>query len=83
MPTTTASLSRLENGIQPYSPAILEALADVLNTDPGALITRDPADGDPIWQIWDHANEGEKEQIERLAEAIIGYRAPPLDDKKL
>lgn len=42
LPQTAASLSRLENNKQPYSQRILEALADIYDTDPGALLNHNP-----------------------------------------
>lgn len=49
LPQTTASLSRLENGKQPYSQRILEALADIYDCEPGELLQRDPTkEGDVI-----------------------------------
>jgi transcriptional regulator with XRE-family HTH domain len=49
LPGTAASLSRIENGKQPYSQRIIEALADVYQCSPGELIGRNPAvEGDVI-----------------------------------
>jgi transcriptional regulator with XRE-family HTH domain len=42
MPATAASLSRLENGKQPFTPRILEALADIYSCETWELIGRDP-----------------------------------------
>lgn len=39
---TEASLSRLENGLQPYSQPIMEALAEVYQTKVGLLIDSNP-----------------------------------------
>lgn len=38
--TTGATISRLESGHQPYGQELLEKIADVLNRDPGDLITK-------------------------------------------
>jgi transcriptional regulator with XRE-family HTH domain len=76
-PTTTASLSRLENYKQPYSQPLLEALADVLSTDAGSLIMRNPLDPAAFWSIWDHASTGERQQITAVAEALTAYKAEP------
>lgn len=75
IPTTTASLSRLENGKQPYNQYVLEALAQVLGTDAGSLIMRNPLDPDAIWSIWDRANIGERQQIVKVAEALVPFKA--------
>lgn len=42
---TEASLSRLENGLQPYSQQIMEALAEIYQTRVGLLIDRNPLEG--------------------------------------
>lgn len=42
LPATAASLSRLENGKQPYGQRILEALAEIYQCEPDHLIGRDP-----------------------------------------
>lgn len=49
IPTTAASLSRLENGKQPYSQRSLEALAQVYECEPDQLLGHDPfKEGDVI-----------------------------------
>lgn len=77
LPGTSASLSRVENFHQPYTQRLLEALADIFQTDPGSLIMRDPTRSETIWSIWDRASPGEREQISRVAESLITYRPPP------
>ncbi len=47
---THASLSRIERGLQPYSQAILEALAELYMTDVASLIMRDPTDPEAMWR---------------------------------
>lgn len=42
IPQTAASLSRLENGKQPYTQRSLEALADIYQCAPGDLLERNP-----------------------------------------
>lgn len=68
---THASLSRIERGIQPYSQAILEAIAKELATDVPSLLTRDPVDPEAIWGIWDKAEPGERKMIVDIAKTII------------
>ncbi len=79
VPKTAASLSRLENGKQPYSQPVLEAFADVLQTDAGSLLMRNPLDPEAMWSIWDHASQGQRDQITRVAEALVEYKAEPMD----
>lgn len=68
---THASLSRIERGLQPYSQAILESIAKELSTDVPSLLTRDPADPEAIWSIWDQAKPGERKMIVDIAKTII------------
>ena len=68
---THASLSRIERGLQPYSQPLLEAIADVLQTEPASLLVRDPADREGIWSIWDQAKPGERRQIVEIAKTLI------------
>jgi transcriptional regulator with XRE-family HTH domain len=68
---THASLSRIERGLQPYSQAILEAIAKDLATDVPSLLTRDPGDPEAIWSIWDKAKPGERKMIVDIAKTIV------------
>lgn len=68
---THASLSRIERGKQPYSQAILEAVADYLNTDVPSLLMRDPSDPEAVWSIWDRAKPGERQMIVDIAKTIV------------
>lgn len=74
VPTTTASLSRIESGKQPYDERLLWALAEILQTDVASLLMRDPTDADAMWSIWDQASPGERQQIRSLAETVIKFR---------
>ena len=68
---THASLSRIERGLQPYSQPLLEAIADVLQTEPASLLMRDPTDPEGIWSIWDQAKPGERRRIVEIAKTLI------------
>lgn len=65
-----ASLSRIENGVQPYTQDFLEACAAALQTDPPSLLMRNPEADDGIWSIWDQAKPGERLQIVAVAKAL-------------
>lgn len=68
---THASLSRIERGRQPYSQAILEAVANELRTDVSSLLTRDPTDPEAIWPLWDRARPDERKMLVDIAKTII------------
>lgn len=69
--TSVASISRIENGTQPYTQDVLEALADALMTDPASLLMRNPQDPEAMWSIWDQAKKGERQLIEELARSVV------------
>jgi transcriptional regulator with XRE-family HTH domain len=66
-----AQLGRIERRLQPYNQGLLEALADLYRTDPASLLMRDPSNPETIWSLWDQANEGQRQEIERYAEFLI------------
>ena len=69
--TSVPSISRLENGTQPYTQDTLEALAEALNTDPASLLMRDPSNPEAIWSLWDRAKQDERQLIEELARSVV------------
>lgn len=58
-----AQLSRIENGLSPYTQDFLEACAHALMTDEASLLMRDPSDGNALWSLWDQARPGEVRQV--------------------
>jgi transcriptional regulator with XRE-family HTH domain len=73
---STAQLSRIESGKQPYTQDFLEAAADALRTDVASLLMRDPSKEDPedpnsIWSLWSHAKPGERRKIVGVARTIL------------
>lgn len=71
LPVTAASLSRLENGKQPYSQRILEALADIYQTDSGALLTHDPTKEGKVLDLLARLPKDDREQAEAMLEAMV------------
>jgi transcriptional regulator with XRE-family HTH domain len=64
-------ISNWEKGKRRYNQDLLEQLADALQCEPADLIMRDPTQPEAIWSIWDHASEGQKEEIRRFAEFTV------------
>jgi len=60
--TTTATISRLENGKQPYGQALLEALAAALNCEPADIIRRPPGIEDEIRLVWSQLSPEKQKQ---------------------
>lgn len=65
-----SQLSRIERLEQPYNQELLEKLAELYMCDIVDLLIRDPSKPEAIWTIWEQANEGERQQIRDVAEAL-------------
>jgi transcriptional regulator with XRE-family HTH domain len=74
IPTTEASLSRIENGKQNFSIGTLEAIATALDVEEaGWLLDRNPSKAGELVNFWDHKLNAEQ-QVQALAvlEAMFG-----------
>lgn len=70
---STASLSRIESGKQPYNQGILEAIAEALNCRTADLLGFDPATFSyEAWQVIEGAKPDERDQIQRVIRALSG-----------
>jgi transcriptional regulator with XRE-family HTH domain len=69
-----AQLGRIERRLQKYNQELLEALAELYGTEPASLIMRDPTKGDAMWSLWDQAEKGQRQEIEKYAEFIVKLR---------
>jgi transcriptional regulator with XRE-family HTH domain len=63
---THVTLSRIENGKQPYKQQLLEILADIYGTDPASLVSRNPFHEDQVQSIWDRIPEEQREQAKAI-----------------
>lgn len=73
---TPTSLSRIERGLQPYSQAVLEAIAEALACTPADLIMRNPQDTEAPWSIWETLEPMQRQQaVEILRTLSSGTRA--------
>lgn len=70
LPKTEASLSRLENGKQPYSERVLLALADIYGCEPWELIGRNPEKEGELVDLVRILNEREKERVRAYIEGL-------------
>lgn len=70
LPTTSASLSRLENGKQPYSQRVLLALSDIYGCEPWELIGRNPQKEGEVIDLVRRLNEREQERVRAYIEGI-------------
>lgn len=70
IPQTTASLSRLENGKQPYTQRSLEALAEVYQCEPDQLLGRDPTKEGEVIDLVAQLTERQRRQALAVIDAI-------------
>ena len=73
---TAGNISAMERGAQGYSPAGLQALADVYETSPGWLLEVNPLERDSpnLLSIWDNATDPQRKMIVELARTVVGGR---------
>ena len=67
-----SNLSMLERGQRGYVQDTLERIAQELQTDVAALLTRKPTEDEPISQIWNEASPAQRRQIVAIAKTITG-----------
>lgn len=60
--TTSATLSRVEKGLQPYSQPLLEAISDALTCQPADLLMRLPGQEDEIRLVWSQLSPEKRKQ---------------------
>lgn len=70
LPRTGASLSRLENGTQPYSERVLLALADIYGCEPWELIGRNPGKEGQVIDLLRHLSDREQEKVRAYIEGM-------------
>lgn len=70
IPGTAASLSRLENGKQPYSQRSLEALAEVYDCEPDQLLGHDPFKEGRVIDFMRHLDSAQQAQAIAILKAL-------------
>ena len=75
---SNGQVTDLENGNSGYSPESLAALAKTYRITRGMLLDVDPyADqSEPLWKIWDRANDEQRAQLLEIAETIVKVAKP-------
>lgn len=77
--TTEPTISRLESGKIAYTQKMIEALAQALETSPGALIGHNPEHGADVIDMMSRADLDQRRTISRVAEDILRYRPANAD----
>lgn len=63
--------NEVETGKRRYNQDLLERFADVLQCDPADLITRDPADPEAIWDLYDKMTSTQRAQVVEIAKTLL------------
>lgn len=71
LPTTAASLSRIENGKQIYTQRTLEALADIYNCEPHELLGRNPFKEGQVIDLLARLSDSQARQVRVMIEALV------------
>lgn len=70
---TAGNISAMERGEQGYTPAGLQALAEVYQTSPGWLLEVNPLDdGEGLMSIIGRASDSQRKMIAEIAQTIVG-----------
>ncbi|WP_412545791.1 helix-turn-helix domain-containing protein [Maricaulis sp. MIT060901] len=68
---TTASLSRIENGKQPYNQRQLEQIAEALECTPADLLSVEPeAPAAEVFNIWSRISAEKRDQARQILETF-------------
>jgi transcriptional regulator with XRE-family HTH domain len=71
VPMDKGNLSKVERGHLPYSQEMIERIADILGTEPGNLISRDPTKDGKVIDLVQRLSPSQLEQAERVLEAMF------------
>lgn len=71
VPMDKGNLSKVERGLLPYNQEMLERLGEILGTDAGNLISRDPTKEGKVIDLVQRLSENELEQAERVLSAMF------------
>jgi transcriptional regulator with XRE-family HTH domain len=66
-----ASVSRVENGITPYTQDVLETYARVLGCTVADLVSRPPSDPEGLWAIWDRLRAEDRRRAVVILRALV------------
>ena len=70
-----ASVSRIERCVQPYTQDILEAIADVLGTEPAILLSCRPEESDTLFSVWERIPKAGRRQALAVLRALASSEA--------
>lgn len=73
--TSKATISRWENLKREPGLGELAAIANALQCEIADLLSRDPSEGEGLWQLWNAMGASQREQALRLLRAFSGHEA--------
>jgi transcriptional regulator with XRE-family HTH domain len=65
-----ASVSRIERSLQPYTQDVIEAVAEILQTDAASLLTRRPDESEPLLSVWERIPSSRRRQALALLDVL-------------
>jgi transcriptional regulator with XRE-family HTH domain len=71
IPYNKASLSRVENGLQPYHEEMLLGYARVCGCQPGDLLSRRPGSAEELWTILGDCSEDQLSRILSVTRILV------------
>lgn len=71
VPMDKGNLSKVERGLLPYNQEMLERLGEILGTEAGNLISRDPSKEGKVIDLVQRLTENELAQAERVLSAMF------------
>jgi transcriptional regulator with XRE-family HTH domain len=72
-----ASVSRIENGITPYTQDTVEACARIFGCTVADLVSRPPTDGEGLWAIWERLRTDDKRRAVAILRALVDASVVP------
>ena len=70
VPMDKGNLSKVERGHLPYSQEMLERLAEILGTEAGNLVSRDPTKEGKVLDLVQRLNERDREKVVAYIEGL-------------
>lgn len=75
--TTKGNISLIERGVRPWNQRTLEAIAEALGCSTVDLLTRDPSEPMPIWEVWDKIDERDRPTARIVLEGLAEKSTRP------
>ena len=64
-------LSRIENGVRPYTQDFLEAASQALRCSVVSLLIQDPADPEGLWDLYDQLDSSQRRHLVEIGRTFL------------